>query len=365
MHVKGRRRRRYLVVSRLLSAKCFAGVDQIGKLPHCFEGESQASDDLLPDGPIENISLLGIKVGEMYSPLLKWAKKSRRVYKFTYDWRRSPLEGSWQLEAFVMKLLNQERAAGVWDGKAQIMVHSNGGLVSWPVVQRRPELFHSVLWAASGALGNVSFLPDLSIRGYPGNALSGNTTMMTPLHWLSWTSGYHFLPCREEEAQHVARFGAPTFCEADGTPIDADLHDIETYRRLQLGPYHPRSGIPLPLSASDEVCFSEVLTRARAFRLSLAFNPAICYPPQAVIARDATPTPTTWVRADPAAPFSFAPDGSDARCMVGDGRFDFEEAGPPNGVPVVVRLKSKGSHTGVAVDMPLVEEALSQLLRAF
>ena len=56
--------------------------------------------------------------------------------------------------------------------------------------------------------------------------------------------------------------------------------------------------------------------------------------------------------------------GVDVRTAPGDGRFIFATAGPPEGVPVALRLKSEASHTGVAVDLPKIEEAIGALLRA-
>ena len=40
----------------------------------------------------------------------------------------------------------------------------------------------------------------------------------------------------------------------------------------------------------------------------------------------------------------------------GDGRIVHRNAGPPDGVPVHVRLTSEAAHAGVAVDMPLVQQ---------
>ena len=60
----------------------------------------------------------------------------------------------------------------------------------------------------------------------------------------------------------------------------------------------------------------------------------------------------------------FFKKGVDVRTAPGDGRFIFATAGPPEGVPVALRLKSEASHTGIAVDLPKIEEAIGALLRA-
>ena len=100
----------------------------------------------------------------------------------------------------------------------------------------------------------------------------------------------------EEQHERQARFGSAALKEASGATIVADLHDIETYRRLRIGPYHPRSGVPLPLSEEDEAFFSETLRRARAYRELMTYDPSTEYPPMAVVAASNAPTPVTWVR---------------------------------------------------------------------
>lgn len=364
--------RRYLSVPRLLGGRFLAGVDEM-PLPRSYvngTGE-QESDGLVPDGPIEDVRLLGLKVSEMYSPILQWfSSTGRRLYKFDYDWRRSPLEAGHKLEAFLEKVLLKEREANLWHGGVQVVCHSNGGVVTYPVIVRKPQLFQSVLWAASGTLGGVGFLADLSVKGHEGNLMSGNDSMMTPDLWLGWTSGFHLLPSVEEQDERVRRFGLESFAEVEGggntiRPKDVvDLHELQTWKALQLGPFHPRSGVALPLSVADEAFFSETLKRARSYRRLMTFEPSVTYPPMAVLASESEATPSTWVRSSTAAPFSFGNGPADVRTERGDGRFTFASAGPPVGVPVVLSLRSEKSHTGVATDLPKIAEALDVLLEA-
>ena len=149
----------YLNLLRLVGGRLpgFRGIDAM-PLPCRYDGDLQATDGLVSDGPIEDVRLFGIRVGSLYGPILDWLRQSgRRVYTFHYDWRRSQLEAGHALEAFLEKVFVETGSA------SQLIVHSNGGVVTFPVVNRRPELFHSVLWAASGCLGSVNFLKELSI----------------------------------------------------------------------------------------------------------------------------------------------------------------------------------------------------------
>ena len=104
---------------------------QEGRQVHCTD-PPQARDTLIPDGPIADVRFAGVKVASMYTPLFDWAEaRGRRLYAFSYDWRRSPFEAGQKLEAFLTDVLRRERESGVWTGKgAQLIVHSNGGIVA-------------------------------------------------------------------------------------------------------------------------------------------------------------------------------------------------------------------------------------------
>jgi hypothetical protein len=118
------------------------------------------------------------------------------------------------------------------------------------------------------------------------------------------------------------------------------------------------------LSDADEAFLQQTLNKARAYRALMVAEAGVAYPPIAVVASDAIPTAATWkAPAAEGAPYSFDLL-SDALTVPGDGRFAHDLAGPPKGVPVVVRLTSKASHTGVAVDLPLIEQAIKALLAA-
>ena len=54
--------------------------------------------------------------------------------------------------------------------------------------------------------------------------------------------------------------------------------------------------------------FAETLARARAYRALMTFDPAVAYPPMAVVAASHVPTPVTWLRPAAGAPVSSPPD---------------------------------------------------------
>lgn len=88
------------------------------------------------------------------------------------------------METFLDELLAADHAATGWTGGAQVVGHSGGGMLTFPVLNRRPELFHSLLFTASGTMATSKALPGLSVYGCKDNRLGANKTMFTPDNWL-------------------------------------------------------------------------------------------------------------------------------------------------------------------------------------
>jgi pimeloyl-ACP methyl ester carboxylesterase len=297
-HLKTKRggcccRRVYVNFWRLLCGK-FCGCGDQMKLPRGYDVEGkQLQDDLVPDGIIADVRCCcgRIKLSEVYTPLLAIGEThtGQDVVSFAYDWRRSPAEAGDQLEAFIDTEL--ARRGGDPRG-AQVVVHSNGAVVAWPLLNRRPELFHSLLLIAPAFSGGVSFLPDISRAGDAGNSNAFNTTMMTPEHWLGWPAPLYFFP----EAHQRMTGGRPPFAEIDGsTAVEVDMHDCQHWKEYQLGPYHPDSGVTV--QPADEVFMRQTLAKAKAYRQLICRDPAVRYPPIGVLTSICTDrTVTTWRR---------------------------------------------------------------------
>ena len=291
-------RRVYANLWRLLSGKCCGCGDQM-RLPREYDAEGrQLHDELVADGIVADIRCCCgcVKVTEMYAPLLTIGEThtGQDVVSFPYDWRRSPAEASTQLEAFI----DAELASRGGDPRgAQVVAHSNGAVVAWPLVNRRSELFHSLLLIAPAFSGAVSFLPDISRAGDAGNKLAFNSTMMTPEHWMGWPTPFYFFP----EAHQKMTGGRPPFMEADGTTaVEVDMHEFQHWKDYQLGPYHPDSGVTM--SPEEELFLHQTLVKAKAYRQLICHDPLVQYPPIGVLTSTCSDrTVTTWRRPTPGA----------------------------------------------------------------
>ena len=375
-------RRPFLNVENVLIGPC-CGTDQF-PLPWRYDRSGlQGRDGLEPDGLVMDITCCGTCVYmDMYKPLIEWAEQTgRRLRPFAYDWRRSPLENGYALERFLEKVLREDDSA--YDGGVQVVCHSNGALVAFPVVNRRPELFHSFLGVGAAFRGGMTFLPNNCIPG-GGNTLGPNTTMFTPRHWHGWTAGYYFLPNKDDWNDRAAA-ERPHLVEADGlTEVACDFHTLEDWERCRLGPFDPRSGCAAEMrTPANRAFFRETLRQAKAFRKLMVYDPNVDYPPIAVLASDAVATHSTVRRPTPDAPFDFLfpgdpdpldpsaktatatpGDGCGGLITPGDGLIPIDRCTPPEPVPVFKKVVTKDTHLGLARNVAAIETLLNEMIDA-
>src|SRR5688572_19771250 len=82
--------------------------------------------------------------------------------------------------------------------------------------------------------------------------------------------------------------GAPALLDHRAEPLDLDLHDVETWKRLGWGPYGPAPMRRLMGGADSDTAdyktfLPEVLARAAAFHRALARTPATPSPVRVVV----------------------------------------------------------------------------------
>ena len=107
-------------------------------LPLHWNGEVQQRDELIARAPLRAVAWQ-----DVYSPLLNWASTSGQVFRaFAYDWRRDNLENTAEFVKFLEKVSRENGEARI-----QVVAHSMGGLITFVALNRRPDLFHSVLFA--------------------------------------------------------------------------------------------------------------------------------------------------------------------------------------------------------------------------
>ena len=316
---------------------------------------TQAKDNLVPDGIIKNVDLLGFNLASFYGPFIDEFKDSRDLRLFSYDWRRDLDEGGEAIETFLEQVIKE---TGSKQG-VQVVCHSMGGLITFPVLNRRPELFHSVLFAAAALGGGISFLRDLAERD-EGNGMGPiNKSMFTPERWVSWPSVWTFFNgTGEREAQGKSEATWSPLREADGTTlVPCDFHNLDDWKRLKLGPYGPASSVS-EVSSEMEIFLQETLTRAKDYRQQLVHNPAVNYPPIAVLRSDAAPTITQLCRPSPDGAFDY----DAAFTTPGDGRITLEDTLPPKGVPLSAMITNHVDHSNILGELGDVQELLNTLI---
>jgi hypothetical protein len=257
------------------------------------------------------------------------------------------MENGLKLEAFLEDVLQKDKLESGWTGGVQIVCHSNANaaLITFPVINRRPELFHSYLGAAPATRGGMTFLSNMCTKGGSSTIL-GNTTMLTPWHWNGWTSAVYFMPNKGEWNDRAAE-DRPNLTEADGlTEVECDFHVLEDWERCKIGPFDPRSGCAAETQKpSPRSFFRETLRQAKEFRNLMVHDPTADYPPMASLVGDAIETHTTFRRRTPDSPFSFFDDDLPPLTTMGDGLIPASRSTPRTwAVPCV--QKSGGASSG-------------------
>ncbi len=122
--------------------------------------------------------------------------------------------------------------------------------MSLPLLNKRPDLFHSILFAAAALGGGISFLQDVSVPGN-GNAFGPfNKSICTPSHWMGWTSAYHFFNYEgERDLTGRPPLKTPPLYNVDAKgnvqAVPCNMHDLKDWIKNKIGPYHPQSSCTL------------------------------------------------------------------------------------------------------------------------
>jgi len=296
-----------------------------------------------------------LTLATFYGPFLNTLSHGRLVHEFSYDWRRECAENNMRLERFIEDVIQNHSGPAK---AVQVVAHSMGCLITLPLLNRRPELFHSVLFAAAAYKPGIGFMQDVSEPGNGNMTGPFNKTMFTPQMWLSCPSPFHFFPLADDKND----LGGSFLQEANGDPVQFDLHDLQDCKRLKLGPYHPNSKVPESHTESSNVFFGELLRRAQAYRQLLKYDPNVTYPPIAVLRSDCAQVTAAYKRPSSDAPFDFQ-----TRVEVpGDGRVSLVGALPPDGIPVHKVVTINASHADVLnndASIQLLDELIEEAKR--
>lgn len=174
----------------------------------------QERDDVVADGLISRVAWRSV-----YGPLIGYMDKyskatARKFHVFCYDWRRDIWE---HIEAFENFLRGLKAPRG-----AQVIAHSNGGLIAYAVLSRTPFLFHSVCFASVPFRPGTYPLQDLHL----GNQVGLNKTLLSPEVVFSFASPWLFFPTDADRVGWIV--------ERDGSPISGCAFDVDTWRKHRL-----------------------------------------------------------------------------------------------------------------------------------
>eukprot|EP00035_Acanthoeca_spectabilis_P025467 m.458562 g.458562 ORF g.458562 m.458562 type:complete len:437 (-) comp21533_c0_seq1:254-1564(-) len=220
-------------------------------LPAKWDGPDgrQREDNLVSGGVIEDLELSmpfggRVRLLQVQSPYTEYCREradrlGSTFHIFNYDWRREISESTENLEVYLDTLVG-----GPGGQPVQLIAHSMGAVVSLPLIAKRPDLFHSVLFLAPGVHTDVGFLEDCSLAGLHSpprtcNNTVFNSTMLSPSLWATCPAPYSFFPLKG----FLASDGKPPLTLPDGTPVDFDFYNLDDYKRYRLGIYHPHSQV--------------------------------------------------------------------------------------------------------------------------
>jgi len=282
-------------------------------LPITWHNGVQLRDEYVPKHTLRSVTVVPYLVGAIiYGPWLKRAKTlGRPAYEFSYDWRRSHFETITKFEAY-LKWISAKHD----NVKIQVVAHSMGGLITLAVLNKCPEVFHSVLFAGVPFSGG-GILFDLQV----GEPTGRNHKILAPSVVYTFPSYYCFFPCLETQKK-----SKPFIVEKDGTPILIDFFNVEDWKKYQLGIWAHGEVTP-----EQEEHVKHVLADAEKFRhLIDKANLNIKYPPIAVLISEAHPTLEVVIKDGPQSLCGY--DFASAPKAPGDGRVPFENAIPPPGI---------------------------------
>jgi pimeloyl-ACP methyl ester carboxylesterase len=306
------------------------------RLPLNWRGDVQQYDELVVEAPLRTVA-----GKDIYAPFLDWAARAGHPFHaFAYDWRRDNLESADKFIEFLETVSEQNGGT-----KIQVVAHSMGGLISFVALSRRPDLFHSVLFAGVPFGFSISFLEDM----HAGTATGLNKRILRPQVLFTFVSPYCFFPTNERKSGLV---------KPNGERILHDWYSADDWEQQKLGVFGPFEASQ-PTDEQREH-LRRALGRAREFRRLIARKQeeSFWYPPIAVLASDTRPTLSTVVWNGPRAVRGW--DFHAGTWEPGDGRVEFANAMPPEGVPFTVH-KTACEHADLLNDTGQVSSIIEQL----
>ena len=292
-----------------------------------------SSSSIVPDGVFDYVRLFGIKLKAVYGQMIyAFAKRGRPFSCFVYDWREDLNITGQKLEHYL-----EDISMRYGKKKIQVIAHSMGGMLTYPILKRRPELFESVLFCATPFFPGITFLPDF----HDGAGLGISARMM-----FTFRSPYTFFPSIEHN--HPALDG-----------LSVNFYDPDVWISNGLGIFQDGHS-PTPEEYSH---LRSVLKSAHIYRKSFDSDPdtknlPLSWPPTTYLIGSANPTlrTATSVMKHGRRIWDFTPRPSNS--LLGDGRLFSSMGIPPERHGIIPHrvIETKLDH------MQLVTNNVPQLL---
>jgi len=253
---------------------------------------------------------------------------------FFYDWRRSLFESVDLLEKYLDDL-----SAKNGKTKIQVVAHSMGGYVTFVTLNRRPDLFHSVLFAGT-PFRSTKYLEELLL----GSSIGINGRIKPPTVTASFLSLYSFFSD-----------AGKGLVDEKHNPIKIDWFNPEEWKKNKLGLYAYE---PAP-SEQYEKFLTIALEKGKAFKALVTARSDLTYPPIACITGKSHPTKGNILRNGPT-----AKRGYDFQSMrvEGDGTVEYTHMVPPEGIPFK-EFSTNLEHANMLNDVDYVKKILAELLQ--
>mmetsp|Transcript_35934 Transcript_35934/g.47422 ORF Transcript_35934/g.47422 Transcript_35934/m.47422 type:complete len:414 (-) Transcript_35934:88-1329(-) len=289
-------------------------------LPLDWSGNTQLCDDLEVGSTIDSVKIrltknLKLDLVPIYGPFMQQALLSDRdFFTFEWDWRRDLGEATVLLEDFLMKL------SAKYDGQSvQVVAHSMGGLITLPIVNKKPELFAGIIFAGVPFGTGINYLTDI----HTGYTAGFNKRMFAPHVLATFASHWIFFPENSKESDIVD--------VGTGEMLPFDFYTVQDWEKYSLGIFNP-SQYPTVDKERYRNHLQNALNRAKLFRRKLVCKPDLKYPPIAVVSGNQHATVNqVLVSRDGSNNLSW--DFLNGRAVEGDGRIDFAKSFPPEGIP--------------------------------
>jgi len=266
--------------------------------------------------------------------LMAWLIMIGHFQLFFYDWRRSLFESVDLLEKYLDDLSTKNGKS-----KIQVVAHSMGGYVTLVTLNRRPDLFHSVLFAGTPFRSN-KYLEELLL----GSSIGINSRLKPATVTASFLSLYSFF----------SDAGSGLVDEKQN-PIKIDWFNPEVWKKNKLGLYAYE---PAP-SEQYEKFLAIALEKGKAFKALVTARSDLTYPPIACITGKTHPTKGNILRNGPSAKRGY--DFQAVR-VAGDGTVQYEFMAPPEGIPYK-EFPTDREHAAMLNDVAYVKKILVELLQ--